>query len=321
MCVPPPSKSHPASPYPPPPPLLGVVIQISKSVCPLTPQPPSNLLSPALHSPSPPLAPVPRVSIATWRRVFAYYTLCVTEADSLCMPARPCMWIYMCRYTWPCAGVGGAFRRTRKPRSRVCVRARVTHVMMMVVVVALVVEGCKGIGRRCEQRQMRNCHLRQETGGRVEGGLGSRGRREMWGGGRGARVCRFFVLCRVAAIPHTPAFHLGSELIPPSSLSRVGGSPDCHLPLLSLALPLSPWNFYESVLSLYMEKRMSRRRVVIFTGALFSGNRELPWEKGERGRMVLIFREESEARRGWFLGIALLSFAIFFFFCNCAEKE
>lgn len=74
----------------------------------------------------------------------------------------------------------------------------------------------------------------------------------------------------------------GTELIPPSSLSRVGGSPDCHLPLLSLALPLSPWNFYESVLSLYMEKRVSRRRVVIFTGALFSGNRELP--TGRRGR-------------------------------------
>lgn len=322
MCVPPPSKSHPASPYPPPPPLLGVVIQISKSVCPLTPQPPSNLLSPALHSPSPPLAPVPRVSIATWRRVFAYYTLCVTEADSLCMPARLCMWIYTCRYTWPCAGVGGAFRRTRKPRSRVCVCARVTHVMMMVVVVALVVEGCKGIGRRCEQRQMRNCHLRQETGGRVEGGLGSRGRREMWGGDRGARVCRFFVLCRVAAIPHTPAFHLGSELIPPSSLSRVGGSPDCHLPLLSLALPLSPWNFYESVLSLYMEKRVSRRRVVIFTGALFSGNRELPTGRRGRGGGWFWFFERNRKRgEAGSSEIALLSFAMVFFFCNCAEKE
>lgn len=66
---------------------------------------------------------------------------------------------------------------------------------------------------------------------------------------------------------------------------------------------------------------MSRRRVVIFTGALFSGNRELPWEKGERGRMVLIFREESEARRGWFLGIALLSFAIVFFFFVIVQKR
>ena len=45
-------------------------------------------------------APAPRVSIATWRRVFAYYTLCVTEADSLCMPARLCMWIYIYVYLY-----------------------------------------------------------------------------------------------------------------------------------------------------------------------------------------------------------------------------
>lgn len=131
------------------------------------------------------------------------------------------------------------------------------------------------------------------------------------------------VLCTLQGCcnPPYPAFHLGSELIPPSSLSRVGGSPDCHLPLLSLALPLSPWNFYESVLSLYMEKRVSRRRVVIFTGALFSGNRELPTGRRGRGRMVLIFREESEARRGWFLGIALLSFAMVFFFVIVQKRN
>lgn len=66
---------------------------------------PSSPFSFSTHLP----APAPRVSIATWRRVFAYYTLCVTEADSLCMPARLCMWIYiymyMCRYTRGCAGV------------------------------------------------------------------------------------------------------------------------------------------------------------------------------------------------------------------------
>lgn len=52
---------------------------------------PSSPFSFSTHLP----APAPRVSIATWRRVFAYYTLCVTEADSLCMPARLCMWIYI----------------------------------------------------------------------------------------------------------------------------------------------------------------------------------------------------------------------------------
>lgn len=67
---------------------------------------------------------------------------------------------------------------------------------------------------------------------------------------------------------------------------------------------------------------MSRRRVVIFTGALFSGNRELPTgRRGKRERVVLIFREELEARRGWFLGIALLSFAIVFFFVIVQKRN
>lgn len=70
---------------------------------------------------------------------------------------------------------------------------------------------------------------------------------------------------------------------------------------------------------------MSRRRVVIFTGPLFSGNRELLTggmgrEEGER--VVLIFREE--ARRGSFLknrSSIFQAIVQLFFFCNYKEKE
>lgn len=125
--------------------------------------------------------------------------------------------------------------------------------------------------------------------GKLEEG-GGRGR----GGGRGARVCRFFVLCRVAAIPHTPAFHLGSELIPPRSSSRVGGSPRLppSTPSRSLALPLSPWNFYESVLSLYIymcgENGWADDALWFLPGLSFLGTASFPlggwgWGGGEGG--------------------------------------
>lgn len=85
MCVPPPStgKESPSFSYPLSP-LLGVVIQISKSVCLLSLSPSWPTVSRISFSwPSTlhrlPLTPAPRVSIATRRRVFAYYTLCVTS--------------------------------------------------------------------------------------------------------------------------------------------------------------------------------------------------------------------------------------------------
>lgn len=65
---------------------------------------------------------------------------------------------------------------------------------------------------------------------------------------------------------------------------------------------------------IYGETGEPTTRCDFYRGSLLWEPRASHWEEGERGRMVLIFREESEARRGWFLGIALLSFAIVFFF-------
>lgn len=72
-------------------------------------------------------------------------------------------------------------------------------------------------------------------------------------------------------------------------------------------------------------KRVSRRRVVIFTGPLFSGNRELSiggmgMGRG-RGWFWFFERKQGEAR---FLRIVVLSFKQLFncfFFCNYKEKE
>lgn len=217
-------------------------------------------------------APAPRVSIATWRRVFAYYTLCVTEADSLCMPARLCMWIYIYVYVSVYAGMrGGAFRGNG---------ARVSHTWWWRWWWKVAKESGGGVSRG-------RWGIVTSDGKLEEGG--GRGR----GGGRGARVCRFFVLCRVAAIPHTPAFHLGSELIPPRS-SRVGGSPRLppSTPSRSLALPLSPWNFYESVLSLYIymcgENGWADDALWFLPGLSFLGTASFPlggwgWGGGEGG--------------------------------------
>lgn len=88
------------------------------------------------------------------------------------MPARVCG--YPCRYTRMYARVGVRLGEDEE--------TAFTYTCVYVCG-----GGCEGIGRRCEQRQMRNCHLRQE-------GWKELGREE-------EGVCRFFVLCRVAAIP------------------------------------------------------------------------------------------------------------------------
>lgn len=90
MCVPPPSL-HSATPLPPPnhpPPLAAPGGSYTNfQECLLPPSVPLNLLP--LFTPRSPLRPLfpspgtsrtsSRVSMATWRRVFAYYTLCVTS--------------------------------------------------------------------------------------------------------------------------------------------------------------------------------------------------------------------------------------------------
>lgn len=148
MCVPPPSL-HSATPLLPPihpPPLAAPGGSYTNfQECLLPPSVPSNLLLLfTLRSPLRPLLPSPgtsrtssRVSMATWRRVFAYYTLCVTSRlvryarVSVGTHPRASEHVSMCMY--------------------VCIRMRGCSLR----------GGCKGISQRCEWRQMRNCHLRR----------------------------------------------------------------------------------------------------------------------------------------------------------------
>lgn len=66
---------------------------------------------------------------------------------------------------------------------------------------------------------------------------------------------------------------------------------------------------------------MSRRRVVIFTGALFSGNRELPTgRRGEREDGFDFSRGIGSEERLVPLE-SRFYLSQWFFFCNCAEKE
>lgn len=172
MCVPPPSKSHPALPLALPLPFrsLGVVIQISKSVCPLTPRISFPRLSILLRLSSTSTSPAGSSSFHGNLEAGLCILYPVCDRSRLVMYAGPRMWISVSIYAYVCTR-WGAFRRGRGNRVHVYVCGG----------------GCEGIGRRCEQRQMRNCHLRQE-------GWKELGREE-------EGVCRFFVLCRVAAIP------------------------------------------------------------------------------------------------------------------------
>lgn len=89
MCVPPPSLHSVTPLHPPthPPPLAAPGGSYTNfQECLLPPSVPSNLLLFTPRSPLRPLLPSPgtsrtssQVSMATWRRVFAYYTLCVTS--------------------------------------------------------------------------------------------------------------------------------------------------------------------------------------------------------------------------------------------------
>lgn len=142
----------PAIPLPPPihlPPLAAPGGSYTNfQECLLPPSVPSNLL--LLFTPRSPLRPLlpssctsrtsSRVSMATWRRVFAYYTLCVTSrlvryarVGVGYPPPRASEHVSMCMNVCTCVCVRGCSLRG----------------------------GCKGISRRCERRQMRNCHLRR----------------------------------------------------------------------------------------------------------------------------------------------------------------
>lgn len=128
--------------------LLGVVIQISKGAyLPV----PSNLLSSVLHSTPGSSHAGSRVPMATRGRAFAYYTLCVTSRLVMYAPCR-CGGV-PCRRGHVCAGLP-SLRLSERQGPCVCVRASARGLE----------RGCKGIGRRCEQRQMRNCHLRRDRG-------------------------------------------------------------------------------------------------------------------------------------------------------------
>lgn len=89
---------------------------------------------------------------------------------------------------------------------------------------AVVVEGCKGIGRRCEQRQMRNCHLRRETGGKGEA------EGEEGVGVHGYAGSLYFAGLLQSPIPLPFTSGVNSSLPDPPPVSE--DPPGCHLPLL-----------------------------------------------------------------------------------------
>lgn len=285
MCVPPPSKSHPALPLALPLPFrsLGVVIQISKSVCPLTPRisfPRLSILLRLSSSTSPAGSSSFHGNLEAGLCIL--YPVC--DRSRLVMYAGPRMWISVSIYAYVCTR-WGAFRRGRGNRVHVYVCVRVRWWLRR---------------NRAEVWAEADEELSPQTG-RVEG-VGK-------GGGRGMPV-----LCTLQGCCNPPASGVNSPL------SCVGG---CHLP--SLALPLSPWNFYESVLSLYIYIWRNGRAddaLWFLPGLFFSGNRELPPPLPSRG-WLWFFERNRERKRRELLGVALLlSFAIvrfsffFFFVCN-----
>lgn len=147
MCVPPPSLHSATPPCPPltyPPPLAAPGGSYTNfQECLLPPSVPSYLLLLfTLRSPLRPLLPSPgtsrtssRVSMATWRRVFAYYTLCVTSRlvryarVGVGYPPSPargrareymykCMYVCMCTYICVGASLEGVAKESARGVSR-----------------------------------------------------------------------------------------------------------------------------------------------------------------------------------------------------------